>query len=58
MNRPVDVRAIALAAMTEMRQKGESYEICARWISERVNDAIRIERETRQSEAIEFNNQP
>ncbi len=33
-------------------------EMCARWISERVHDALRIERETRQSEIIENCNQP
>lgn len=40
MDKPVDIRAISLAAMKEMREKGESYEMCARWISERVNAAI------------------
>ena len=36
----VDVRSISLAAMTEMRRSGESYEMCARWISERVHAAL------------------
>lgn len=34
-----DVRQIALAAIQEMRRTGESYEMCARWIAERVNQA-------------------
>lgn len=36
----VDVRTIAFTAMNEMRRSGESYEMCARWISERVNSAL------------------
>lgn len=36
----VDVRAIALEAMKDARRCGESNEMCARWISERVNRAL------------------
>ena len=49
----VDVRAIALAAMNEMRRSGESYEMCARWISERVNSARSSAPEAREGEAVD-----
>ena len=35
-----DVRAIVIGALQEMQLEGESYETCARWISERVHAAL------------------
>ena len=35
-----DYRSIALQAMKDMRESGESFEMCARWISERIGKAL------------------